>query len=58
MSRYATLLPEFGADVAKQVAGSSKQFRITAQRPDGKSGKLGKIGISAGARSVMSVRME
>jgi hypothetical protein len=58
MSRWATLLPEFGADVAKQAIGSAKQFRITAQRPDGKSGKLGKLGISAGARAVTSVRLE
>jgi len=58
MSRYATLMPEFGPDVAKQVAGSSKQFRITAQRPEGKSGKLGKLGLAAGAKLVTSVRLE
>jgi hypothetical protein len=40
MNRYITLLPELGAEVAKQVVGSSKQFRITAQRPAGKKGNL------------------
>ena len=55
---YAKLLPEFGSDVAKQVAGSSRQFRITAQRPDGKSGKLGKLGMSTGSGVVTSVRVE
>jgi hypothetical protein len=58
MSRYATLLPELGAEVAKQVTGSGKQFRITVQRPDGKSGKLGKLSISAGSKAVTSVRLE
>jgi hypothetical protein len=58
MSRYATLMPEFGPDVAKQVAGSAKQFRISVQRPEGKSGKLGRLSISAGARTVASVRLE
>ena len=58
MTRYATLLPEFGAEVAKQVTGSTKQFRISAQRPDGKSGNLGKVAISAGAKAVTSVRLE
>jgi hypothetical protein len=58
LSRWATLLPELGAEVAKQVTGSSKQFRITVQRPDGKSGNMGKLGISAGARAVASVRLE
>ena len=58
MTRYASLLPELGAEVAKQVTGSTRQFRITAQRPNGKSGNLGKLGMSAGARTVASVRVE
>ena len=58
LSRYATLLPEFAADVATQVKGSTRQFRITVQRPEGKSGNLGKLGMSAGARVVASVRVE
>lgn len=58
MTRYVTLLPELGADVAKQATGSTRQFRITAQRPDGKKGDFGKLGMSAGARAVTSVRLE
>jgi len=58
MTRYVTLLPELGADVAKQATGSTRQFRITAQRPDGKKGDLGKLAMSAGARAVTSVRVE
>jgi hypothetical protein len=58
MNRYTTLLPEFGAEVAKQATGSTRQFRITAQRPDGKKGDFGKLGLSAGARAVTSVRLE
>jgi hypothetical protein len=58
MNRFTTLMPEFGADVAKQAVGSSKQFRITAQRPDGKKGDFVKLSISAGARVVTNVRVE
>jgi hypothetical protein len=58
ISRYATLLPEFGAEVKKQGAGTTRMFRITVQRPDGKKGPLGKIGVSAGALSLTSVKME
>ena len=49
---------ELGKDVAKQLTGSTKQFRITAQRPDGKKGDFGKLSMSAGARVVTSVRLE
>jgi hypothetical protein len=58
MNRYVTLLPEFGADVAKQLVGSKRQFRITALRADGKSGPMGKMSLSAGARIIPSVRVE
>jgi hypothetical protein len=44
--------------VAKQAVGSAKQFRITAQRPDGKKGDFVKLGLSAGARVVTNVRVE
>jgi hypothetical protein len=58
MNRYTTLMPEFAADVAKQAVGSAKQFRITAQRPDGKKGDFVKLGMSAGARIVTNVKVE
>jgi hypothetical protein len=58
MNRYATLMPELGAEVAKQLAGNTRQFRITAQRPDGKKGNFGKLLISAGPKLVSSVRVE
>ena len=58
MTRYVTLLPELGADVAKQATGSTKQFRITAQRPDGKKGDFGRLAMSSGSRAVTSVRLE
>ena len=56
MNRYITLLPELGAEVAKQAVGSSKQFRITATRP--KKGNLGQLSMSAGANRVTNVRVE
>src|SRR5687767_2442579 len=58
MTRYVTLLPELGADVAKQATGNTRQFRITAQRPDGKKGEFGKLAMSSGPRAVTSVRLE
>jgi len=58
ISRFATLLPEFGGEVAKQAAGSTRMFRITVQRPDGKKGLLGKLGVSAGSLALTSVRRE
>jgi len=47
MSRYSTVLSEMGTEVAKQLTGYTRQFRITAQRPDGKRGAPGKISISS-----------
>jgi hypothetical protein len=58
MNRFVTLMPELGAEVAKQMTGSTRQFRITAQRPAGKKGDFGKLGMSAGARAVTSVKLE
>ena len=33
MTRYSTLLPELGGEVAKQLTGNTRQFRVTVQRP-------------------------
>ena len=52
-TRIATLLPEIGKQVAESVAKQTKQFRVTVERPAGKSGDLGKV--SAGARSGISL---
>ena len=57
LNRYATLLPELGAEVKKQATGSARQFRITVQRPDGKKGSVGKLGISS-TLQLTNVRME
>jgi hypothetical protein len=58
ISRFATLMPEFGAEVAKQATGSTRMFRITVQRADGKKGPISKLSVSAGALALMNVRME
>lgn len=58
MNRYATLLPEFSEGIAKQMIGSKRQWRVTAQRPEGKTGPLGKFTIAAGARVISNVRIE
>ena len=52
MSRYSTLLPELGAEVAKQLTGNTRQFRVTVQRPDGKRGELGKISVTSTSKKL------
>jgi hypothetical protein len=58
MQRYVSLLPELGAEVAKQLSGNTRQFRITVQRPEGRSGKLGRTSMAAGSRVVSRVVVE
>lgn len=58
MSRYVTLMPELGAEVAKQLAGQSKQFRIIALRPDGKSGNLGSMSLGVAGKLITDVTLE
>ena len=58
MNRYVTLLPEFADSVVKQMTGGKRQFRVTAQRAEGKTGPMGKFTIAAGARIISNVRIE
>ena len=46
-TRIAPLLEEFGKTVATTVQRQSNQFRITADRPAGASGEIGKISMGA-----------
>jgi len=52
MTRYSTLLPELGAEVAKQISGNTRQFRVTVQRPAGKKGDLGKVSVSSTSKAL------
>ena len=54
MNRYSTLLPELGAEVAKQLAGGTRQFRLSVQRPEGKRGDLGKVSITTPSSKTLS----
>lgn len=58
LNRYTTLLPELGADVARQLAGNTRQFRLTVQRPAGKKGDLGKVSVSSTSRKVSGLWRE
>jgi hypothetical protein len=58
MSRYSTLLTELGGEVAKQVSGNTRQFRVTVQRPDGKRGELGKVSIISTSKTVSGLWRE
>jgi len=53
-TRLATLLPEIGKQVAASHEKQSHQFKITVERPAGKSGELGQL--SAGARSGLALQ--
>ena len=53
-TRLATLLPELGKQVAASHEKQSHQFKITVERPAGKSGELGQL--SAGARSGLALQ--
>lgn len=52
-TRLATLLPEIGKQVAVSVEKQTHQFRLTLERPAGKSGEVGQL--SAGARSGLNL---
>jgi hypothetical protein len=58
MSRYVTLMPELGAEVAKQLSGQSKQYRIVAQRPEGKSGNIGRLSLGVAGKLATNVTLE
>jgi hypothetical protein len=58
MTRYSTLLPELGAEVKKQLAENTRQFRVTVQRPDGKRGELGKISVSSTSKKLSGLWRE
>jgi hypothetical protein len=53
-TRITTLLPEFGKSVATDVERQSHQFRITADRPAGASGDIGKISMGAKSPFVLA----
>ena len=42
-----TVLVSFAEQIGKSFNSSSGRFRVTVQRPSGKSGDLGKVGVAA-----------
>jgi len=58
ISRYVSLMPELGTEVAKQMAGQTRQFRILAQRPDGKTGNLGGVSLGVAGKQVTGLTLE
>jgi hypothetical protein len=47
-TRLTTLLPEIGTQVAQAHERQRAQYRVTFERPEGKSGPVGEIGLAAG----------
>jgi hypothetical protein len=58
--RLASLLPEIGSQIAEAYGGgSTQQVRVTAERPGGASGEVGRLRLGARAGlAVVSVVME
>lgn len=56
MSRYVTLMPELGAEVAQQTAAQARQFRIVAERA--KSGDFGRFGLGVAGKLTTNVSLE
>ena len=57
-SRLVTLLPEIGTEVAKTVGPSTRQFRITVDRPPGMTGALGRMSMAVAGLLVSDVLVE
>jgi hypothetical protein len=53
-TRIAPLLTEWGKEVSTMVQRQSNQFRVTADRPAGASGDIGKISMGAKSPLVLS----
>ena len=54
-TRIMTLLPEIGEMVAKAHLRQHRQFRVMAERPDGKSGPLGELAMRVTRPGVTAV---
>jgi hypothetical protein len=48
-TRLASLLPEIGKKVTAEVERHRQQFRITANRPPGATGTVGKVNVGVKA---------
>jgi len=58
-NRLATLLSEWGAQVATTMAGgTARQFRLTVERSNGAAGELGKVQVGVAGKLVSSVSVE
>jgi hypothetical protein len=57
-SRLASLLPEYGADLAASLGETARQIRITVDRPAGQSGNLGRMSLGVSGLLVTSVNVE
>ena len=58
ISRYNAVLLELAPDVAKQLAGNTRQFRVTVQRPDGKRGDLGQVSVTSTSKMLAGLWRE
>jgi hypothetical protein len=57
-SRLATLLPEIGEQIARSHARQIQQYRVTFERPAGRSGAVGSIGMAAAAGTQVQLSLD
>ena len=57
-NRLATLLPEMAAQIATSMSAGAKQFRITAERPSGASGDVGKLSMGVAGKVLAALSLE
>jgi hypothetical protein len=57
-TRLVTLLPEIGTQVAQAHERQRAQYRVTFERPEGKTGQVGEIGLSAGRGMAVKLTLD
>jgi hypothetical protein len=57
-TRLVTLLPEIGTQVAEAHERQRAQYRVTFERPAGKTGQVGEIGLSAGRGMAVKLTLD
>ena len=57
-NRMLSLLPEFGAQIAKASGPGAKQYRVIVDRPAGATGDLGAVSVGIAGKTLTAVTME
>lgn len=55
-ARVATLLPEWGAEIAKTLGGTTKQLRVTVERTN--TGDLGRVSMGVAGKTIVDLALQ